>query len=528
LYHGTPALAIDTRESFAYNRSVTTPVDTPATGTVVTLSDLATRFERSSLDGQFVLGRSPEAVPDGWVVREARKWVLATHPTLPVHTLRAADGSGIGWLLGFPIDAAGRWVDTDIAFDVGADPPASKLEATLYAFGGRFLAVVLTAGMERVYLDCAGSLSAVFAPAHELVVSTPSLIPGSRGREDAIDLIRATGLPTGRDDLSFGLAFGLTSRRGVERLLPNHVLDLRDWSAKRHWPPAPLDDGADPGAVVDEVARIIERHITAVVAQRPAYLPLTAGYDSRTLLACARARVDEVHLYTLALGDRTAQMDVAVASRLARRHILRYEVVDCEPPGAEEVDAWLWRSGLCVGGARGWRATRALRRLDPERVELTGAGGEAARASYWRDLGGDKLPLTEHVVARALSLPPHPEILARARSWLSTLPASRFMHIVDLVYIEQRLGAWGGVIAYGDAVPARLHPFMHRASFAAMLRLPDGYKRSGQFPRDVIASRWPELLIDPFNRIPGWKHYVQRAKRRVWLVRRALFGYEKS
>jgi len=489
---------------------------------VVTLSELAARFDRSSLAGQFVLARSPEAVPPGWAVHEARGWVLAVHPALPVYTMRAVDGSGIGWLLGFPIDAAGRWVDADMVLAQGPDPSPGEFEERLYELGGQFLGVLLTPGIERVYLDCAGSLSAVFAPSHELVASTPSLIPFSRGCEDAIDLIRATGLPAARNDLSFALAFGLTSRRGVERLLPNHALDLRDWSVKRHWPPAPLDDRADPRAVVEGVARIIERHIAATVTRRPAYLPLTGGYDSRTLLACARSCLDAIHLHTLALGDRTAHFDIAMARQLARRHGLRHEVIECEAPGAEEQDAWLWRTGLCVGGARGWRVFRTMQRFDPARVELTGQGGEAARASYWRDLGGDKSPLTEHAVVRALVLPPLPEILARARTWLDTLPASRFMHVVDLVYIEQRLGPWAGVVNYGDAAPARLYPFAHRASFTAMLRLPDEYKQSGQFPRELIASRWPELLQDPFNRLPGWRHYAYRAKRRVWLARRAL------
>jgi hypothetical protein len=494
----------------------------------VTLSALAERFDRNALHGQFVLGRSPEDVPAGWPVHAKRGWTLASHPALPVHALHAADGASIGWLLGFPLDVQRRSVAADLTLATVADGSPRDFEERLYALGGKFLAILLAPRAERVYLDSAGSLPAVFAPSLGLVASTPSLIPFARGCEDDVDLIRATGLPAGRNGQSFALAFGLTSRRGVERLLPNHVLDLAAWTASRHWPAAPLDAEVDPRTAVDQVTRIVEGGIAAAVSGAPAYLPLTGGHDSRTLLACARPYLDRLSLFTLAFADRSARFDVVVARRLARRHGLRHDVMACDPPDESEVDGWLWRSGLCVGGARGWQAIRARRRLDPSHAELNGLGGEAARAAYWKDLGGDAVPPTPHALVRALALPPVPDLLARARKWLDTLPASRFMHVVDLLYIEQRVGCWSGVVSYADATPRRLHPFVHRASFTAMLQLPDDYKRSGRFPRDVIASRWPELLRDPINRLPGWRHHLHRAKRGVWLARRAWLERERN
>lgn len=494
---------------------------TPATYRVPTPSELAARFDRSALPGQFVLGRSREHVPAGWAVHEMRGWVLGTHAGLPVHAVCATAGAIIGWLLGFPIDANGQWIGTDISFVLGANPSPREFEDALYTFGGKFLAIFLSTNAQRVYLNCAGSLSAVFAPAHELVASTPSLVPYSRGCDDNVELLRATGVPTSKATL----ALGLTSRIGVERLLPNHYLDLADWSVHRHWPLTPIDNNGDPRAAVETVAGILSRHIGAITRHAPAYLPLTAGLDSRMLLACAREHLDRIQLSTLALPDRTAQVDVEIARRVARRHGLSIDIVAYDPPHAEDLDAFLWRTGSCLAEARGWHATRTYRRMRSDRPEMTGAGGELARATYWRDLGiaqhGDP---DERAVATALALPHTPDIRARARAWIDALPGNHAMHIADLLYVEQRLGAWAGVLSQGhaDAIPLRIFPFAHRDAFDAMLRLPVEYKLSKRFPIDVIRSRWPELCRDPFNRPPGWRHYVQRAKRRVWLVRRAL------
>jgi hypothetical protein len=61
-----------------------------------------------------------------------------------------------------------------------------------------------------------------------------------------------------------------------------------------------------------------------------------------------------------------------------------------------------------------------------------------------------------------------------------------------------------------------------------MIRLPNEYKVRSQFPRDVIAAQWPELLDTPFNRLIGPRHYVRRFKRRVWLVRRTVNRWARA
>jgi hypothetical protein len=147
----------------------------------------------------------------------------------------------VGWLLGFPIDEHAEFIEgvVRLPFDSRAAP--AQFEGWLYRLCGRFLAVWLSPSCERVYLDAGGMLSAVFAREHDMVASTPSLVPYTRGCDDDLDLLRAVRMPVSKAVL----AFGMTSRYGVERLHPNHYLDLNHWRPRRHWPFEPLDSCAD-------------------------------------------------------------------------------------------------------------------------------------------------------------------------------------------------------------------------------------------------------------------------------------------
>ena len=70
----------------------------------------------------------------------------------------------------------------------------------------------------------------------------------------------------------------------------------------------------------------------------------------------------------------------------------------------------------------------------------------------------------------------------------------------------------------------RIYPFVNRESLEVMMRLPEKYKLSRRFPVDLIRHEWPELLDIPFNREPGFRYHVYRARRRLWFWRRRLAG----
>ncbi len=86
---------------------------------------------------------------------------------------------------------------------------------------------------------------------------------------------------------------------------------------------------------------------------------------------------------------------------------------------------------------------------------------------------------------------------------------------MDLLYIEQRLGCWGGPQSIGAIFSFVINPFCNRRIFTLMLSLPPQYKRQNKVSDDLIKHLWPELLKFPFNRYMGMRHWIKKVNRRL-------------
>jgi hypothetical protein len=232
------------------------------------------------------------------------------------------------------------------------------------------------------------------------------------------------------------------------------------------------------------------------------------------LLACAREQLNKIQFFTFARDRETA--DTHIARALARRFGLDHRVLPMEYANSDELAAWLDRTGDCVSGDI-WKIHPTLRRLDPTRALLPGMAGEVARAFYWQDTDSAATRLSPRELVRRCHLPANEQILDGAEAWLAEIADFDCLTILDLMYIEQRLGCWGGPQQYGgdDRAVRQLFPLAHRAVFEAMLALPADYRREEQLARQICELAWPELLSLPFNEFSGWQRYPRRLARSV-------------
>jgi hypothetical protein len=475
-------------------------------------------WDSAQLIDQFVLAAAENRTPQGWRSEQLGNWLLGWHPRLPVIRLISADAQPMGWMLGYAISAEGRLLagGEELSLPQAVLDSSSALEAFLYGFGGRYAVALVGTAQPRFYLDPCGSLSAVYCADQRLVAATPNLIPYDERSRDRVELARAIGIPYTQGQYPLGL----TPRYRVERILPNHYLDLRDWQMVRHWPNEPLNDVVSVEEAITEIAAVIRRQMAAIVSATPTYLSLTAGRDSRMLLACSKGLADKLELLTFELGDQRAAIDCDTARRIARRFGLSHVVLPLEKATQEDLEQWMYRIGYSTGEVRGWQCATMVKRLPGGRTILEENIGELARGYWWAADDSEATPIAPERLVRHCQCPPNEVPLARARSWLETLPAAHSLQVLDLFFIEQDLGCWAGILPYAECDPGfQLFPLNNRRILELMLRLPIDYRRTGNLQRDIIAREWPALLQWPFNEFVGAGRLEFRARK---ALRRAV------
>lgn len=474
------------------------------------MKDCNTNYSSQLLSGQYILCKSKNFIPQNFSVRELQGWYLGC--SIPVINIFTSESVHIGWLLGYPINLDGKLIKETLIFPHKRECSPSNFEELIYGLGGRFVAILITTIDSRVYLDPAGSLATVWCEKQEIVASTTSLIPYIQGCENNEELIKSLEFP--KKDIWF--PFSLTSRYSIERLLPNHFLDIKKWSVVRHWPLGEIEPTSNIENSILEISSILKNHINTIANEYPIYMSLTAGRDSRMLLACAKSLLNNIVFFTREMPDELAKLDCEISPKIAKRFGLNHVILKYEVARETELKEWLYRTGYCVAG-RVWKSVKTLKQLDPSRIFLPGLASEVGRSYYWNKYDTESSPLSESILLKKIHIPAIDEIEKRASQWLEGLPTKNSLTILDLLYIEQRLGCWAGPLHYGIVNNGFvLSPFVHRRIFEIMLSLPPEYKRNQFLPRDLISTQWSELLSFPFNEYIGIKKYFYIAKNTIY------------
>lgn len=462
------------------------------------------------LSGQYILCKSKNLIPVNFSIRELQGWYLGY--SIPVVDIITPKSFQIGYLLGYPISLAGILIQENLVFSHQEECSPSNFEEFIYELGGRFVAILITKKHSRIYLDPAGSLATVWCEKLEIIASQTSLIPYIKGFENNEELINKLEFPN--KDIWF--PFSSTPRNSIERLLPNHFLDLNKWYTLRHWPSGEIEQNSNIENSILEISSILKIHISAIANKYPIYMSLTAGRDSRVLLACARNQLNNIIFFTREMHDEVARIDCEIAPKIANYFGLNHVILKYKPATETELNEWLYKTGYCVAG-RVWKSVKTLKQLDPDRIFLPGLASEVGRSYYWNKYDTASSSLSESILLKKIHIPAISELKKRAFQWLEELPTKNSLTILDLLYIEQRLGCWAGPLHYGLVSNGFvLSPFVHRKIFEIMLSLPPDYRRNQLLTRDLISTQWSELLYFPFNEYIGVKKYFHIAKNKIY------------
>ena len=462
----------------------------------------------ASFKRQFVLSKDSDIIPDGWDQYEKCHWYLGTSG-LPVLDIENTAGEDIGWCIGYPISYKDPWA-AKIVIDCQSSEVIDMIgiENFYQETGGRYVLILLTQKEEKIFLDPYGSLSAVFSTSERTVASTPTLL-GNKYEWDQ-EIISTLNMPEG--DLWFPL--GLTPKKRVKRLLPNHCLDLNAWRTVRPWPGNRSDLTVEED-IDNNISIIISclKKTMGIIAERyPIQMCLTAGRDTRILLACAREYLSNTHLFTLAEKNET--IDMHIASRLANKLGLRHSLIPTKTATDEEMLHWLYLTGHAVGGGI-WRIHKTFESFDQQGVVFN---GHAAFGVGW-DFGilNEKDLLNETVspdsLLRRYHLPRKKMFVNKTDQWLSEVSDHHAVTVMNLWYLEQKLGSWSAPQFYANTISRfGISPFNHRKIYKAMMTLPYEYRSRIEPPNEICRRLWPELLELPFNEFTGLRNSIHKAK----------------
>ncbi|MEX0338909.1 MAG: hypothetical protein AB3N11_07710 [Arenibacterium sp.] len=442
-------------------------------------------------------------------------WRLQVGADLPLWPITDCDGVPAGFLLGYPI--ALRDVATAVWIS-GAHKSSAKLGGDRNAFvdavfnelAGRFLWVCDCGAGVRVYTDCAGQIPCVFDTERGIVGSTAHALMTDSDYQSRFDQVLYDRL--GVEGLGW-LPGGLTAHRGLSRLLPNHMLDPNRMAVSRQWPPGPIAETADTSAAVSKMAALIEAQIAAIIegAGRTVAQALTAGRETRMLLGCARPLKDKIDLVTVA-GDDQYKVDTVMAQRIAEEEGLRHRKLPRVQASDEARKLYLRRGGHCIADANA-NYFPSVHPIAESHVFVGGAGGEIGRGFFWRSGDHGDLRLSGENLVNRFGLSPEPRLIAEMEKWVEGLSGFDALSVLDLAYVEQRMGPWSGAQFCNDPTLVRMAPLLNRQLVEIMLSLPSSWKRSEKMTDAILETTWPELERYPYNSLGVFKDVIMRVQR---------------
>lgn len=454
------------------------------------------------IDKQVFLAAEKPDIPESYRLVDAGGFWIAADRGIPVVPVRESGGRRVGFILGNAFsEFHGEFLPEGEADVPIAIASVSDVELLfLPRISGSF--VFLTCGdlPKRIYMDHGASFPMVYSPSDRRVASSVALLLTeadyhSRFRADFHDALIA------REGTGAWISGGLTAHRGVLRVLANHYLDLATWTTHRFWPrPGEFAQWRDFDEAVDVTAKAVTEFSAAASRAFKLGVTLTAGIDTRGLVASCRPVIDEVEFFTL-LVPRT-EMDADVSSRIAKRFGLTHRLLPLHEASEEAMAIWDRMVGDSTMEVTR-RSYTTVGDLTERNAILTGLYGETARCRLYRQ---DYETINQSVIdvdfiADRLTVPQHPEVLEQFRIWLAGLEGHPNSVIMEMAFVELKVGIWSmAQRPISNSVKLNLLPYCQRRVLERFIGVEPAQKTTHRLFMAMILRLWPELMEFKINR----------------------------
>lgn len=407
----------------------------------------------------------------------------------------------IGFVLGTLIDYKNKLVIQDNIHlsMILSKQNEDKFEQFLFSFGGSWTAIVSYLDIKRIYVDANSTLGIVYDDkTHKIGSTTLSILQNG----EYVSRFQSK-LYFDLDVLNNGWFPGsLTAHQGIYRLLPNHYLDLITWHQVRHWPTAEtLNQKTMLVPDLHSIQKIVTDQIETLTNSGKVCCSLTAGHETRFLLACSKKYWHKIDFVTIT--SKMAMLDVYCSKKLTTLFNLNHKLLPVRKATNIQRNQWIYNTGHCVGGSNSctYPSLSPLKKYD---FFIGGLGGEVGRGFLFHKKDSQEKNLSAKEIIARFGLPLNAIIIEAIQKWLEKLPEMSFFQVLDLAYIELRMGPWGFGSAYTNHPVNEIHPLICREVYELFFRLSPSIKKMNPF-LTIINQINKDLLIYPINKYGNFR-----------------------
>ena len=445
---------------------------------------------------QFVIGSQPFYADDDWCCRQLDRSTWISHsPNLRVGY--ATDKNGVVWgLLGLAVAIS---ANTDLLEQI-CQLSSEEVVDDYSNWTGRWILV----GQGQIHLDANGLLGCFYgsnAQGETWVSSSCALL---------IEILQVSNLDSRCLKYGRGISWYTPpwSRfEGIKRLLASQILDFHN-NKLIHRPLMPL---IDCDRHYDEtIALVKDALVTAIqnIGRQPQnlWLGLTAGYDSRLILAIAKSAKIEFTTFTR-IAARMSLADRLLPSKLAKEYDVPHVWLRNQPPKQQQMRRELVKQHSLSNVSDGDAEPFVMGVRD--RLEGISFGGHGfAIASGFHDLR--QLPATfdspqagAAQIAALFNEPLDSTATEGLRQWLTWVQAHPQEHLDwrDRFFLEQRQAGWlSAKEQVYDLNSLERFPILNCATiYSLLLSIPETKRLGSLVQVELLTQLAPELLKYPFN-----------------------------
>jgi hypothetical protein len=401
-----------------------------------------------------------------------------------------------------------------------------------YCFGGRWIIIANDDNGSYLFNDAAGHRQVFYTKAKSgpglWCASQPRLLAEITSCKMSSDAVQFINTYKFRQTPEFRWpGYGSPYLR-ILHLLPNHYLNLDTGTIKRYWPvrtmvPTPLIQA------VEMASRTLSGLIEAAANRFELVVSLTAGLDSRTVLAASRKIVANNPVMTVRQIDKPEDhADVLVASKLASLLGLQHDVIQSSLIIDDEFLHCFKQNTAIPHFIYAPDAQAIYNWYQRKKVVVTGSISEIGRLSFREQLGKpESEPIDAYDLVKLQKMERHAYAVNAFNDWLSGIGKVHNIPLLDLFEWEQGHGNWLAMchLEFDIAWKDIFAPFNCRDLLTLLLSVDRRYRKPPDYTlyREIIKFLWPDLLKIPIN--PHENHKNENHKKKIIALLKANIPY---